>query len=82
MIFKCSCQQGFTGDFCEFKTEQDHLLYVRDNIQSVFNANGRLIGERAVGDEQTTVKGSCSTIFHGEAIILGGSSRNIERQVR
>ena len=26
--FECSCMNGFTGDFCEFKTEHDHLLFV------------------------------------------------------
>lgn len=81
-IFNCSCQDGFTGDFCEFKTEQDHLLFIRGNIQSLFNANGRLIGEKAIVDEQIGADGSCATILHGEAVIFGGSSRNLDLQVR
>ena len=75
---------GYVGDFCEFKTEQDHLLFISgnigDDIQLVFNANGKLIGEGAVVDGGATVYGSCSTIFNGEAIIFGGWIFN--RQVR
>ena len=41
-IFECSCADGFTGDFCEFKTEQDHLLFVHENDALIFNADGRL----------------------------------------
>ena len=63
---------GFTGDFCEFKTEQDHLLFVHDKTPLIFNAEGRLIEENAVIDEQTDAFGSCSTMLNGEAIIFGG----------
>ena len=81
-IFECSCIDGFTGDFCEFKTEQDHLLFVHFKIPLVFNADGRLIEENAVIDEQVEVYGSCSTMLNGEAIIFGGwNGMNIERQV-
>ena len=73
---------GFTGDFCEFKIGQNHLLFIRGNSQSLFNANGKLIGEKEVVDEQIGADGSCSTILHGEAVIFGGSSRNIDQQVR
>ena len=79
-IFECSCADGFTGDFCQFKTEQDHLLFVWDNDPFVFNADGRLI-ENAVIDEQAGAYGSCSTMLNGEAIIFGGGISNIERQV-
>ena len=52
MIFECSCVDGFKGDFCESKTEQDHLLFFsRRNIQYVFNADGELIEERSVGEQ-------------------------------
>jgi len=79
-IFECSCADGFTGDFCEFKTEQDHLLFVLENDPLVFNADGRLIEENSVIDQQSGAFGSCSTMLNGEAIIFGGTS-NIERQV-
>ena len=80
-IFKCSCADGFTGDFCEFKTEQDHLLFVYLETPLVFNADGRLIEENAVIDQQVNVYVSCSTMLNGEAIIFGGCNSNIERQV-
>ena len=78
---------GFTGDFCEFKTEQNHLLFVGKEwengefiyIPFVFNADGRLIEENAVSDEQTGSYYSCSTMLNGEAIIFGGW--DLKRQV-
>ena len=76
-IFECSCFDGFTGDFCEFKTEQDHLLFVYGVIPLVFNADGRLIEENAVIDEQADAYGSCSTMLNGEAIIFGGKWASI-----
>ena len=52
-IFECSCADGFTGDFCEFEIEQDHLLFIHDwTTPLVFNADGRLIEENVVIDEQ------------------------------
>ena len=86
MIFViCSCVEGFTGDFCEFKAEQDHLLFVttkyKPRTQFVFNSNGRLIGEEAVEDEHISAYGSCSTVFNGEAIIFGGWYGSFKRQV-
>ena len=89
-IFECSCVNGYTGDFCEFKTEQDHLLFVHEEVNGnriqplVFNPDGRLIEENVVIDEQAGLAGayrSCSTILNGEAIILGGWHSNIDRQV-
>ena len=88
-IFECSCADGFTGHFCEFKTEQDHLLFVSrkrtssewKNQHLVFNADGRLIEENAVIDEQAYVHGSSSTMLNGEVIIFGGLNSNIFRQV-
>ena len=81
-IFNCSCADGFTGDFCEFKTEQDHLIFVYRKTPLVFDADGRLIEENVVIDEQVEVYGSCSTMLNGEAIIFGGSwNSNFVRQV-
>ena len=80
-IFECSCTDGFTGDFCEFKAEQDHLLFVRRKTPLVFNADGRLIEENAVIDQQVEAYGSCSTMLNGEAIIFGGLDSNFYRQV-
>ena len=71
-VFECSCIDGYIGDFCEFKTEQDHLLFVHENDASVFNADGILIKENPVIDRQAYVHGSCSTMLNGEAIIFGG----------
>ena len=80
---------GFTGDFCEFKTEQNHLLFVTDEYVHgeiyytplLFNADGRLIEENVVIDEQAGAGGSCSTMLNGEAVIFGGWFSNIYRQV-
>ena len=72
---------GFTGDLCEFKTEQDHLLFVHQKSLLVFNADGRLIEENAVIDGQLEAYASCSTMLNGEAIIFGGWSSNFYRQV-
>ena len=81
-IFECSCLDGFTGDFCEFKTEQDHLLFVYQKSPLVFNADGRLIEENAVIDGQAKADESCSTMLNGEAIIFGGRwGLNYDRQV-
>ena len=80
-IFECSCLGGYTGDFCEFKTEQDHLLFVHRQNPLVFNADGRLIEENAVIDEHAYARRSCSTMLNGEAIIFGSSTYNYYRQV-
>ena len=80
-IFECSCADGFTGDFCEFKTEQDHLLFVHEKTALVFNADGGFIKENPTIDEQVEVYASCSTMLNGEAIIFGGWDSNIKRQV-
>ena len=80
-IFECSCADGFTGDFCEFKTEQAHLLFVWRNDPLVFNADGRLIEENAVIYEHAYARRSCSTMLNGEAIIFGGWDSNYYRQV-
>ena len=72
---------GFRGDVCEFKTKQDHLLFVWELDPLIFNANGRLIEKNAIVDEQAIVRYSCSTMLNGEAIILGGTFLNFTRQV-
>ena len=78
-IVECFCANGFTGDFCEYKTEQDHLLFVRGETALVFNPDGRLMEEKAVIDEQARAYGSCSTMLNGEAIIFGGAGNSIVR---
>ena len=70
---------GFTGEFCEFKTEQDHLLVIDVVNPLVFNGNGKLIDENAVNQDEVDVYGSCSTMLNGEAVIFGGGVDN--RQV-
>lgn len=47
-------------------------------------SNGKLIGEKAVVDEEISAYGSCSTVFNGEAVIFGGwtSIDRFNRQVR
>ena len=79
-IFECSCADGFTGDFCEFKTAQDHLLFVYEKRRRVFNADGRLIEKNAINDEHVKIDGTCSTMMNGESIIIGGYGK-FKRQV-
>ena len=72
---------GFTGDFCEIKTEQDDLLFIYRENPLVFDADGRLIEKNAVIDVEANAFGSCSTMLNGEAIIFGGGYSNYYRQV-
>ena len=81
-IFECFCVNGFTGDFCEFKVEQDHLLFVSDVNSLVFNASAWVIKQNALVDKSLSVDNSCSTMLNGEAIILGGGpGGEFDRQV-
>ena len=81
-ILECYCADGYKGDFCEFKTEQDHLLFVQSKTPMVFNADGTLIKEIAIIDQQAGADKSCLTMLNGEAIILGGYYSDIEQQVQ
>ena len=67
---------GFTGEFCEFKTEQDHLLFIDGFNPLVFNGNGKLMDENAEIEDKINVRGSCSTMLNGEAVILDGWHSN------
>ena len=74
--FKCTCKNGFTGDFCEYLTEQDHLLFLGASdfyFNLVFNVDGRLIAQN---DTEITgdagVIGACSTMLNGEVVVFGG----------
>ena len=80
-IFECSCVDGFTGEFCEFKTEHDHILVFDWNNPLVFNGNGQLIDEYAVIEDEVDVYRSCSTMLNGEAVIFGGWESRYNRQV-
>ena len=92
-FFQCSCAFGFTGIFCEYKTEQDHLLFLSSTVNDfgnffidklIFDANGRLVGESPTSGEQSGVYRSCSTMLNGEALIFGGNHEDpygINRQV-
>ena len=80
-IFECSCVDGFTGDFCEFKTEQNQLLYIRDYDYLFFNDQGQRIEKRFAFDDNAYAYGSCITMLNGEAVIFGGWDDNVNRQV-
>ena len=85
-IFECSCTNGFTGDFCQFKAEQDHLLYLSVNYTGnealVFNDGGNFVTDSVTVDENSGAVGSCLTMLNGEAVIFGGDSYyDLERQV-
>ena len=83
-LFECSCLNGFTGDFCEFKTDQNELLYLETNNAFVFNDLGQPIKESLTLDYDVGASFSCSTMLNGEAVVFGGSggrSRRFNRQV-
>ena len=50
-IFECSCVDGFTGDFCEFKTEQNQLLYINRGYDLFFNDQGQRIEKSFAFDD-------------------------------
>ena len=79
-IFECSCVDGFTGDFCEFRTEQNQLFYLEDQDGYVFNTDGQLLKNGITFDDKVGARDSCFTMLNGEALILGGHWA-LERQV-
>ena len=89
-IFECSCANDFTGDFCEFKTEQNELLYLGPgdfalpggSFSNGFVANdeGQLISESITFDDDVQTSGFCFTMLNGEAVIFGGDI--FRRQVK
>ena len=80
-IFECSCADGFTGDFCEFKAEQNQLLYLNDDDYLFFNDEGQRIEKRFTFDDNAYAYHSCFTMLNGEAVIFGGWFDNVKRQV-
>ena len=80
-IFECSCADGFTGDFCEFKAEQNQLLYINQKDYLLFNDEGQRIERSFTFNDNAYVYSSCSTMLNDEAVIFGGLNENIERQV-
>ena len=79
-IFECSCVDGFTGDFCEYKTEQNTLLYLNGNNGFVFNGEGELIKGNLTFDANIGAVESCFTMLNGEAVIFGSSRENNSQQ--
>ena len=61
-IFECACQDGFKGDFCEFKTEQNHISIGN----YIINTEGGI--ESTTGPHENW--DHCVTMFKGEAIIF------------
>ena len=83
-IFECSCVDGFTGDFCEFKTDQNELLYLNSEWRMngfVFNDEGQRIETRFTINNNAQADSSCFTMLNGEAVIFGSFRDNNERQV-
>ena len=76
-MFECSCADGFTGDFCEFKTEQNQLLFLRD-YDLIFNVDGQRIEKSFTFDDNAYASISCTTMLNGEALIFGGWDGNLD----
>ena len=81
-ISECSCVDGFTGNFCEFKKGQKHLLFITERHQYAFGTDGILIGKSEIIDKQAGAYFSCSTIIDGEAFIFGGDGDDLSKQVK
>ena len=79
-IFECLCVDGFTGDFCEFKAEQNQLFYMYASFEDRFfvangfvaNVEGQLISESITFDDNVEGDGFCFTMLNGKAVIFGG----------
>ena len=71
----------FTGDFCEFKTEQTQLVYINDINGFVSNDEGQRIETRFTINNNAQADSSCFTMLNGEAVIFGSFRDNNERQV-
>ena len=80
-IFECACADGFTGDFCDFKTEQNQLLFNRIDDYLIFNDDGQRIEKSFTFDDNAYAYISCFTMLNGEAVIFGGWYDIIQRQV-
>ena len=82
-ISECSCIDGFTGNFCEWKIPQNepkNLLFITERHLYVFGTDGKLIGKSDIIDKQAGAYFSCSTMMNGEAFIFGGDG-HLNRQV-
>ena len=81
---KCSCTQGFTGQFCEQKEELNNLLFVKLEKTLIFDADGNIIQDNVYIESNLSIQRACSTILNGEATIFGGSTYGVDnsRQVR
>ena len=70
-IFECLCPNGFTGVFCEFKADQNQLLYLEDRRNAlVFNDEAQLLKSLTLDDDVGTDE-SCFTMLNGEAVLFG-----------
>ena len=82
--FECSCANGFTGDFCEFKAEQNRLLYLVFNVGYVLTDDVQFIQKSLTFDGNVGAYDSCFTMLNGETVISGGVlslERLLSRQV-
>ena len=82
-IFECLCKNNFTGDFCEFKTEQNQLLYFNNEYMNAFDGDGLVLKASPNFDVDVGSDYSCATMLNGEVVIFGGWHMDkIARQVK
>ena len=70
--FECLCSEGFTGVFCDHRIEEKSLLFMHGKESYLFNIDGSYLGNTDIISEDVEIRGSCLTMFMGEALIFGG----------
>ena len=70
--FECLCSEGFTGVFCDYKIEAKSLLFMHGKESYLFNMDGSYVGNTDTISEDVEIRGSCLTMFMGEALVFGG----------
>ena len=79
--FVCVCPTGFTGSYCEHHVTSQQLLFLNRKKSFLLNDDGLFLGNTdTIKDDNVRVYESCSTMLHGEAIIIGGHTHDGQQE--